>query len=95
MTEKQEDFDVQKRKLAARLARIEGQVRGLKEIMQAQEPDCEAVAQQFAAARGALDKAFSVFIMMSFQQGCLLDEEISEATQQEVNKVMQMVARYV
>jgi DNA-binding FrmR family transcriptional regulator len=51
---------VQKKDLLNRLARIEGQLRGLQKfIALADQPaDCEAVAQQMAAARKALDRCF-------------------------------------
>ena len=41
----------------ARLARAEGQVRGIRRMIAAEEP-CEAIALQLAAARKALDRAF-------------------------------------
>ena len=43
--------------LGNRLARIEGQVRGLRKLIE-QDADCEKVAQQMAAARKALDKTY-------------------------------------
>jgi len=48
--------------LCARLARIEGQLRGLQKLVAA-GADAEKTAQQMAAARKALDKAF--FAMVS------------------------------
>ena len=50
----------QKKDLLNRLARIEGQVRGIQKLiaLAARPSDCEAVAQQMAAARKALDRAF-------------------------------------
>ena len=50
----------QKRDLTHRLARVEGQLRGIQRLVQhAEAPeDCDAVAQQMAAARKALDRAF-------------------------------------
>ncbi|MBX3611131.1 MAG: metal-sensitive transcriptional regulator [Hydrogenophaga sp.] len=45
------------RDVVNRLKRIEGQVRGLIEMVQS-ERSCEEVAQQMAAARKAMDKAF-------------------------------------
>ncbi len=43
--------------MTARLARIEGQLRGLQKMMDAEDADCMKVAQQMSAARKALDKA--------------------------------------
>lgn len=46
-----------KESLVMRLKRIEGQLRGI-QAMIAAGADCEKVAQQLAASRKALDKAF-------------------------------------
>lgn len=43
--------------LVLRLKRVEGQLRGVQRMIESGE-DCEAVAQQLAAGRKALDKAF-------------------------------------
>ena len=50
----------QKKDLLNRLARIEGQLRGVQKLIAlADAPsDCEAVAQQMSAARKALDRSF-------------------------------------
>lgn len=52
--------DVQKKDLLHRLARVEGQIRGVQKLVvnAAVPADCAAVAQQLAAARKALDRAF-------------------------------------
>jgi len=51
---------LQKKDLLNRLARIEGQLRGVQKLIaMADKPaDCDAVAQQMAAARKALDRSF-------------------------------------
>ena len=50
----------QKKDLLNRLARIEGQLRGVQKLiaLAAQPSDVDAVAQQMAAARKALDRSF-------------------------------------
>lgn len=50
----------QKKDLLNRLARIEGQLRGVQKLiaLAAVPADCDAVAQQMAAARKALDRSF-------------------------------------
>lgn len=50
----------QKKDLLNRLARVEGQLRGVQKLIaQAAEPsDCEGIAQQLSAARKALDRSF-------------------------------------
>lgn len=50
----------QKKDLLNRLARIEGQLRGVQKLiaLAALPSDCDGVAQQMAAARKALDRSF-------------------------------------
>lgn len=50
----------QKKDLMHRLARVEGQLRGVQKLIaMAETPsDCDAAAQQLAAARKALDRSF-------------------------------------
>ena len=47
----------QKADMLKRLARVEGQVRGVQKLID-QDEDCEKIIQQMTAARKALDKAF-------------------------------------
>ena len=54
--------EASQKSLCARLARVEGQLRGLQKLIQS-DAEPEKVAQQMAAARKALDKAF--FAMVS------------------------------
>jgi DNA-binding FrmR family transcriptional regulator len=51
---------LQKKDLLNRLARVEGQLRGVQKLIAAaaQPSDCDGVAQQMAAARKALDRSF-------------------------------------
>lgn len=62
--------------LGNRLARIEGQVRGLRKLID-QDADCEKVAQQMAAARKALDKAFHEML------ACMIEREMHAGRQSE------------
>lgn len=57
----------QKKDLLNRLARVEGQLRGVQKLIAlAVEPsDCDAVAQQMAAARKALDRSFAQLLAAS------------------------------
>jgi DNA-binding FrmR family transcriptional regulator len=52
-----------------RLARVEGQIRGLQAMIVRGE-ECESIAQQFNAARKALDKAYQELL------ACLLEEAV-------------------
>jgi len=69
-----------------RLARIEGQMRGLQAMIRRGE-ECEDIAVQFSAARKALDKAYQELL------ACLLEEALadtatdSSATMAKVRKI--------
>lgn len=60
-----------RRAVVLRLKRIEGQLRGLQNMIES-GGDCEQVAQQMSAARRALDKAF--FSMVA----CLVKTEFGK-----------------
>lgn len=71
-----------KKAILDRLARAEGQLRGVQRLI-ADEADCEKIAQQLAAARKALDKSF--FIMVA----CMIEQENMPA-----DKVAMMLAKF-
>ena len=71
-----------KKALTDRLARVEGQLRGVQRLIQ-DEADCEKIAQQLAAARKALDKSF--FTMVA----CMIEQEQFPA-----DKVAAMLAKF-
>ena len=55
-----------KREIVLRLKRVEGQLRAIQAMIEA-ENDCEKVAQQLAASRKALDKAFFSVLACAIQ----------------------------
>ena len=61
---------VKKKAMRARLARVEGQLRGVQRQIE-DEADCERIAQQLSAARKALDKAFFTMVACMMEQGDL------------------------
>ncbi|MDL2358113.1 MAG: metal-sensitive transcriptional regulator [Pseudomonadota bacterium] len=62
----------QKKDLLHRLARIEGQLRGVQKLIAqvALPADVDAVAQQMAAARKALDRSFVQLLTSSILNQC-------------------------
>ena len=58
--------------MVKRLARVEGQLRGVQKLIQNDE-DCEKIIQQLAAARKALDKAGHEML------ACIIEQEVCEA----------------
>ena len=71
-----------KKAMDARLARIEGQVRAVRRMI-GEDEACEDIAQQLAAARKALDRAF--FEMVS----CMIRHEPEGA-----GKIADLLARF-
>ena len=81
--------------LTLRLQRIEGQLRGVRKMLADADPlaDCERVAQQMAAARKALDRAF--FVML----GCALEQRgrrlrKGEDVAPQFDEIASLIARY-
>jgi DNA-binding FrmR family transcriptional regulator len=72
---------LQKKDLLHRLARVEGQLRGVQKLIaQADQPsDCDAVAQQMAAARKALDRAFVQLLSASILTQTANAQDLAEA----------------
>ena len=60
--------DEKKRALLSRLARIEGQLRGVQKLIE-DDADCEKIAQQLTAARKALDKSFYAMVACMIEEG--------------------------
>lgn len=82
-----------KKRLLDRLARIEGQLRGVQKMIN-EDKDCEQIAQQISAARGALEKAFSD------QIGCAVGRRLAESgvdrpeARQAVREILELFTRY-
>ncbi len=74
----------QKKDLLNRLARIEGQLRGVQKLiaLAAEPSDVDAVAQQMAAARKALDRSFVQLLTgaIQTQSGNAADLEAARAS---------------
>ena len=79
-----------KKAMESRLARIEGQVRAVRRMIGEDEP-CEDIAQQLAAARKALDRAF--YEMVS----CMIRQEPPAGNQgrsERAGRVAELLARF-
>jgi DNA-binding FrmR family transcriptional regulator len=66
-----------KKALQARLARVEGQIRGVQRLID-EGAECEKIAQQLSAARKALDKSFFTMVGCMIEQGGLPGEHVAE-----------------
>ena len=66
-----------KKAICTRLARVEGQLRGVQRQIDA-EDDCENIAQHLSAARKALDKAFFSVVACMIEQGDLPADHVAD-----------------
>ncbi len=69
--------EIKKKALCARLARIEGQLRGVQRLIDEEQP-CEKIAQQLSAARKALDKSFFTMVGCMIEQGDLPGGDVAD-----------------
>jgi DNA-binding FrmR family transcriptional regulator len=79
-----------KRVLQERLARIEGQIRGIREMIEREE-SCELVAQQLAAVQEALHKAFAHMVVSTIQHNCSMADPTAQA---KLMSIVRLLMRY-
>ncbi len=83
----------EQKKLLDRLARVEGQVRGLRRMLDEQRC-CEDVLTQLLAVRSGLEQA-GVMIVDRHLQDCVLDnEQVSADTLQQVRDTLKLLTRH-
>jgi CsoR family transcriptional regulator, copper-sensing transcriptional repressor len=80
------------RDVVNRLKRIEGQVRGLIEMVETGR-SCEDVAQQMSAARKAMDKAFYRMMACSVMEAVSVSES-EDQTLREVERSTRILEKY-
>lgn len=87
------DWSEEKRRVLARLRRAEGQVRAVAGMVEREE-DCEKVAQQLAAVRKALDRAFYDVIACAARRAIAARGADAEAASAEVAHITELLTRY-
>jgi len=83
----------QRKALLARLARIEGQVRGVRRMIE-EEADCEAIAQQLAASRKALDRAFYEMMACAIEFEVDPDQALPPEFKEKLGELARVLAKY-
>ena len=87
---------LQKKDLLNRLARVEGQLRGVQKLIALSDgpDDIDATAQQMAAARKALDRAFVQLLSgaMVTQSGNAMDLEQARASAAQLAALLEKYA---
>jgi DNA-binding FrmR family transcriptional regulator len=79
-------LNTHKRSMIVQLRRVEGQLRGIQGLTE-QDAGCEAVAQQIAAARRALDRASYQIV------ACTMEAELAAAADMETAAASVHIAR--
>ena len=87
-----EDAEAHRRRIVTRLARVEGQLRGVQAMIVENRP-CEQVALQLTAARRALDKAFYEMIACSLVANVDASEDM-EDIRESTQKMAKLLAKF-
>ena len=77
-----------KKKLKARVSKIQGQVNGLKKMLDDEEQQCQDVLQQIAAIRGAVNG-----LMREVIKGHLLEHVVLEDDKDQREEDMEVVLK--
>ncbi len=85
--------EARKKALQGRLARVEGQIRAIRRMIE-EDQSCEVVAQQLAASRTAISKAFCEMMACAFEHE--IDEQgaLDEAARQKLTELTQLLTKY-
>ena len=85
--------DADRRSLVLRLRRIEGQLRGIQSMVETGS-DCEQIAQQMAAARKALDRAFFATIACAIRCEIGASGVKREDARKRLTEMTELLARF-
>jgi DNA-binding FrmR family transcriptional regulator len=85
-------YAADKDKLAARLGRIEGQVRGISRMM-AEDKYCIDILTQVSAVKAALDQV-ALLLLEDHVKGCVVDAVKDGAGTEKVDELIGAVARF-
>ena len=84
---------VRQKALLARLSRVEGQIRAVRRMVDEDQP-CEMVAQQLAAARTAINKAFCEMMACAIEHGITEELALDAKAQDKIGKLADVLTRY-
>lgn len=75
-----------------RLKRIEGQIRGVLNMMEAEE-NCKDVVSQLSAVRSAADKAIAYIVAVNLEQCILEEKEAGRDTSKMVQQAVELLVK--
>lgn len=82
----------EEKKVLDRLARVEGQVRALRKMLEEQRC-CEDVLTQLVAARSGLEQA-GILVIERHLENCILQEDVSAELRAQIHEVLRMWTRH-
>jgi len=85
--------EADRKQLTDRLARVEGQLRGIQRLIDRGE-ECEPVAQQLAAARRALDKTFARLIACAIAHRIDDSSADSIRADEQIDEILALLTKY-
>ena len=85
--------EARQKALLARLSRVEGQIRAVRRMITEGE-SCETVAQQLAASKTAMNKAFCEMMACAIEHEMAEDCALDEAAQEKIARLTAMLTRY-
>lgn len=80
------------KKIENRLKRIEGQIRGVMNMMQ-EGKDCKEVVTQLSAVRSAIDRTMGVIVSTNLEQCIRENIEIGEGTDTLVKEAVELLVK--
>ncbi|KDN29882.1 Ni(II)/Co(II)-binding transcriptional repressor RcnR [Vibrio sp. D420a] len=82
------------KKLKARVSKIQGQVNGLKKMLDNEEQQCQDVLQQIAAIRGAVNGLMREVIKGHLLEHVVLEDD-KEQREQDMEVVLKVLDSYI
>jgi DNA-binding FrmR family transcriptional regulator len=76
-----------------RLARVEGQLRGIQKLIR-EDADCELVIQQMSASRKALDKAYTEMLACIIEREVLQPQDGGTIDSGRLQQIRHLLTRY-
>ena len=93
MADNRTSKELRQKALLARLSRVEGQIRAVRRMISDGEP-CEAIAQQLAASKTAMNKAYCEMMACAIEHEMVEECALDEPAQEKIARLTQMLTRY-
>ena len=82
-----------KKQIQNRLSRVEGQVKGIKRMID-QDKNCFDVLTQLTAIRGALDKV-GAMVIENYSHGCVQRALTDEDKEKEIENLTKIILKFI